>query len=66
MPAILGVSLPPVGLQGCPGLGVVAAAIWRSFSLAVLPENICSSSEEKPRENTVYRTSTAASLQANF
>lgn len=65
-PAILGISLPSVGLQSCPGLGVVAAAIWRSFSLAVLPENICSSSQEKPGENTVYQSSTATHLQEKF
>lgn len=42
------VSLAPVGLQRRPGLGVVAAAVWRSLSLTVLPKNICSSSQEEP------------------
>lgn len=49
-PDVLGVPLLPVGLQGCPGLWVVAAAVWRSFSLAVLKKHICSSREEQPEE----------------
>lgn len=58
MPAVFGISLPPVGLQGHPGLRVVAAAVWRSLSLAVLQKHICSASQEEPEETTFYRSST--------
>lgn len=45
-----GVPLPPVGLQGRPGFGVVAAAVRRSFSLAVPQKHICSLRQEEPAE----------------
>jgi len=51
--AALGVPLLPVGLQHGPGFGVVAAAVWRSFSLAVLQKHICSVSQEQPEESTI-------------
>lgn len=66
-PVVLGVlSLPPVGLQGRPGLGVVAAAVWRSFSLAVLQKHICSSSQEKPEDTTFYWSSTTTHFWTTF
>lgn len=61
-PAVLGVPLLPVGLQGGPGLRVVAAAVGRSLSLAVPQKHVGSSRQEESEEteisnNPVYLTS---------
>lgn len=63
-PNVFGIPLLPVGLQSAPGLRVVAAAVWRSFSLAVLQKHICSSRQEEPDEtkNTFYRLSTTTRI----
>lgn len=56
VPVLLGVPLPPVGLQRHPHLGVVAAAVGRSLALAVLQEHVCSSRQEEPEETKTTRS----------
>lgn len=49
-PAALGVPLLSVGLQGGPGLGVVAAAVGRRFPLTIPQEHVGSPREEESEE----------------
>lgn len=54
-PVVLALLLLPVCLQSCPGSTVVAAAVGRCFSLAVLQEHVGSTRQEQPEETPWFR-----------